>query len=372
MVNLVALPSSSGSLSVGVSPAIIDALDSSIREELQRTSHGFFVWVWVSAIVVAIGVALEGPEIFHELWPGLFIWFTWTSNERQRKFERVIKTIGLWGWLLVVVGVMGEGIFEGLQNRAEGQLQTFNDILLRDARLTASTAKQSAIDAAIAAGYAKTKADAADTAAGQAQRKVRALYREAASLSARIEEETAQLNAVTPRAVVLRHAENELVRMALPFPGQKISAEICGPPGPLFKGRPLNMGDLEKFNTVFALLEVLGDKGTWTFQHRTPQYWSSCPMPLTTLPGIRVFINSEAPPKTEEAAMALSRELASILPAQPEDTPIKLSPRSASADDRDPGALVGKFPDEIVVLIGVMPLAKATTTNEKSNPNTKP
>lgn len=162
----------------------VDLLDNSIREELQKNSDGYFSWVIVSAIVVAIGVAMEGPEVLHELWPRLFAWFTWTSKDRLRRFERAVKKIGLVGWLLVVIGVAGEGVFELLQNRAEGQLQSFNAILLKDARLTASAAGQSANDAADAStragdesDKAAKKATLADERAGSAVAKIGQLDR---------------------------------------------------------------------------------------------------------------------------------------------------------------------------------------------------
>jgi hypothetical protein len=132
MVHAVALASSSVSLSVVVPPArIIEALDNSIRAELQRGSHSFFICALRSAFVVAVGVILEGPEILHELWPKLFVWFTWKSTQRLHRFERAIKKIAFAGWLLIGIGLFGEGAFGILQNRAEGQMQTFNDILLR-------------------------------------------------------------------------------------------------------------------------------------------------------------------------------------------------------------------------------------------------
>jgi hypothetical protein len=147
IVHAVALASSSTSLGVSVPVDFIDALDNSIREELQRTSHMFFLCVLISAFVVAAGVALEGPELLHEMWPKVFTPFTKGSVTRIRKFKRFIKKIGFWGWLLVVVGIVGEGVFEALQNRAEGQLQTFNDILLTDARRHAGEAGERAADA---------------------------------------------------------------------------------------------------------------------------------------------------------------------------------------------------------------------------------
>jgi len=144
IVHAVALASSSASLGIAVSADFINTLDNSIREELQRTSHTFFLWVLISAFVVAAGVALEGPELLHEMWPRLFAPFTKGSVTRIRKFKRFIKKIGFGGWLLVVVGIVGEGIFEALQNRAEGQLQTFNDILLADAQRQSSVANERA------------------------------------------------------------------------------------------------------------------------------------------------------------------------------------------------------------------------------------
>jgi hypothetical protein len=151
-----------------VSPEIIDALDKSIREELQKTSHFFFLWVLISAFVVGAGVALEGPELLHEMWPRLFTCFTRGSVTRIRTFKRVIKKIGFWGWLLVVVGILGEGIFEALQNRAEGQLQTFNDILLADAQRNAGNARASAIDAANASSRADSESEKATASSANA------------------------------------------------------------------------------------------------------------------------------------------------------------------------------------------------------------
>jgi hypothetical protein len=58
-----------------------------------------------------------------------------------------VKKFGLVGWLLVVVGVMGEGIFEGLQYFTERQSQTLNDILLADAQERAGEANERAAKA---------------------------------------------------------------------------------------------------------------------------------------------------------------------------------------------------------------------------------
>ena len=167
-VHSVALLSSSASLG-WVDPAIVNTLEDRTRDDFQNLSHTFFACVLVSAGVVAVGVAMEGPEIFHDLWPRLFQWFTRRSAEKLKKFERTVKKIGAIGWVLVAIGVAGEGVFELLQNRVEGQLQTFNDILLKDARLTAARAQVQAGDAATNAQLAQGSANKAGTSASLAQ-----------------------------------------------------------------------------------------------------------------------------------------------------------------------------------------------------------
>lgn len=92
IVHPVALASSSTSLGMPLS-VNTDVLDSAIRDVLQRTSQGLFLWVLVSAFVVALGCALEGPELLHEMWPKLFTCFARGSSvARIRKFtEAAIK-----------------------------------------------------------------------------------------------------------------------------------------------------------------------------------------------------------------------------------------------------------------------------------------
>jgi hypothetical protein len=62
IVHAVAFASSSTSLLAGLDPRFIDSLDNGVRDELQRWSHGLFLWVLISAFLVAVGVALEGPK----------------------------------------------------------------------------------------------------------------------------------------------------------------------------------------------------------------------------------------------------------------------------------------------------------------------
>lgn len=138
-----------------VSPTWISDLDNRIRLDLQGLDDWFFWWVMASAFVVVIGCAMEGPEIFHELWPEVFTVFS----------GRWVKKVGLVGWLFVVIGVAGEGVFEVLEYQAQGLLQTFNQTLLADAQRSAGSAKDSAEAASFAASNATDESGKATASA---------------------------------------------------------------------------------------------------------------------------------------------------------------------------------------------------------------
>lgn len=259
MVHAVDLPSSSTSLGVIVSPTIIEALDKGIRDDLQRFGHSFFVWVLVSAFVVAIGVALEGPELLHEMWPRLFTCFTRDSIPRLRKFKRIVKKVGFWGWLLVVVGVAGEGIFEALQNRAEGQLQTFNDILLADAQRNAGSARASAIDAANAASRADSESENATAASANAMVFAQGARKEAASAvadAAQLKSDLAtvnfQLESAHKHLLVLAQS----VRLAA-NPRHVFLAEGMG--GERGARREVLLAELKKYSGISVLIQSVAD-----------------------------------------------------------------------------------------------------------------
>lgn len=166
----------------------------------------FAGWVFFCAFVVAVGVVLEGPEILHELFPKLFVLFTFPSTERLHRFERKIKKIGLIGWLLVVFGVAGEGIFEVLQHRAEGQVQAFNDILLADAQKRAENAATSARNARADAGIAQDAADKADKDAGEAKGEADGAKSTAAAVGKQAADLTRQMSSATQELASAKQA----------------------------------------------------------------------------------------------------------------------------------------------------------------------
>jgi hypothetical protein len=117
-----------------VSPGIVQALDELIRADLQNCRDSYFWWLIFSALVVAIGVILEGPEVIYETVGMCRRRFIKQESERERHTPDWITLLALLGWILVALGVAGEGIAEGYVSWADGTLQTFNDILLTETR----------------------------------------------------------------------------------------------------------------------------------------------------------------------------------------------------------------------------------------------
>ena len=118
-----------------------DAIDAAIKTDLQQLRNRYFICLLVSTAIVGIGLLLECPEIVHDMWG---IWKQesrelayWLAPSMDRKEYRAPSWMKVWaalGWLLIVLGVMGEGVFEGYVSWADGTFQTFNDTLLAESR----------------------------------------------------------------------------------------------------------------------------------------------------------------------------------------------------------------------------------------------
>jgi hypothetical protein len=128
-------------------PSFIEALDNIVKADLLSWRDMWFVCLLWSTGTVAVGLALEFPELWGE------IEHIWLDRQDRRRFFALTsheipprwKVLAFVGWILIVAGVAGEGIFEAMVSRADGQVQTFNDILLEAARKEAGSAKTSAL-----------------------------------------------------------------------------------------------------------------------------------------------------------------------------------------------------------------------------------
>jgi len=323
IVHSVALVSSFKYSLISVSPEAVNSLDNAIRNDLQKFSHSLYVWVLVSAFIVAIGVALEGPELLHEMWPRLFTCFTLGSVPRLRKFKSVIKKVGFWGWLLVVVGVAGEGIFEMLQNRAEGQLQAFNEILLADAQRMSASAKERA-------GEADERAADANERAGQAEERAAKL-----------------LAGIQPRRLS-PDQEKDIANALKPYAGKTVSIATY-------------RQDAEAMILALQIAEAL-DKAKITVQNRLGTF-DAVGLPLFL--GVTVDTNSSD--KKLECALFDSLKTKGRLVTA--NTPFLSGVGSTMFVPAQ------TKPDDAFIFVGEKPIAEETwqsNTKANSNPCTKP
>jgi hypothetical protein len=161
-------------------PNIADALDAWIRADLEQIRYEYFVCLLICTGAVFVGLVCEVGEIWHDV-----VSFFRRDRIAQeyaaapaliRKERQPSHRVKMWaaiGWLLIVIGVGGEGVFDGLVSWADSTLQTFNTILLTATQKEAGSAAESAKIAHNEALAATLEANAAKDVAGKAKTEAR-------------------------------------------------------------------------------------------------------------------------------------------------------------------------------------------------------
>lgn len=112
------------SLSPSLAPdSVSKAMDIAGRNHWHSLRHTYFVWLLICTAVVAVGVVLEEikPRVMGGVDPA-------TGFRRPRPIISVIaRRIATVGWILIVVGVIGEGAFEAFVAGADSHLQEITD-----------------------------------------------------------------------------------------------------------------------------------------------------------------------------------------------------------------------------------------------------
>ena len=109
---------------------LVRGIDELIRTGLQNFRDSYFHWLLVVTGVVALGLMLEGPEVIYDFRP----------REPEHRAPDWIRNLALLGWFLIVVGFAGELVVEERVSKADGTLQTFNNILLGEAQVESARA----------------------------------------------------------------------------------------------------------------------------------------------------------------------------------------------------------------------------------------
>ena len=137
LMRILFLSNRSASLLAQLSPDAITILESS-RDILQDSRDQHSVFLESMAWCVAFGVLLEVVELIYEIYKPIARRLGITP-EAETPWQ--ITIVGLFGWLLVLIGVGGEFWVAPNVNAEDALIQSINNILTRDASSSASAAR---------------------------------------------------------------------------------------------------------------------------------------------------------------------------------------------------------------------------------------
>jgi hypothetical protein len=350
-------------------PDLVIALDKMMRSDLDAWSS---LWFWIlvgSTIAVAIGIIAEAPEVWKEVGLGREIaarirkwWYIrvrridlngWektcpeliTKNDSRRRW--IVKAAFI-GWLLVAVGVAGEGIAEYFVNDAETGIRAFDE-----ARL-AETMEQAG-DAAKSAKTAHAELDAVE-------KKSVAIQQRLDKASAHLGTLEKDVIAYGPRWPLLQKNAPKLIKQFAPFVGQRAELFIC----------TNRLTDGEAMATWGKLANILGKGGAkWNLEGRPEgiNVWDGGP----SCQGLEIFVGPNASKRTMRAAKSLSSALENILPPSPNPLLLIVPPEVVEAVHENPNwknapfVVAGRETDLITVFIGEHPNLGTATKNKKNS-----
>ena len=136
------------------SPQLVQAaqaLDLAKTADLEKLRDWYFDCLLVCTAVVGLGLGMEAAEIGHDVW-GIFrrksierkYWLTPSIDRKEYRARDWARVLSAVGWLVIVLGVMGEGVSEAFVHKYDTALSTLNDTLIAN---TQKEAKQLGKDA---------------------------------------------------------------------------------------------------------------------------------------------------------------------------------------------------------------------------------
>lgn len=271
---------------------------------------------------------------------------------RPSRWHKWKKEIARIGWILIILGVAGEGLFEAAVSSADGMLQDFNDTLL-------ASATEQAGDAATSAKVAHGEADTVKQQADAIEKRLQAASKQLAVFEH-------QIIVQGPRWVPLEANQAKFIKALKPFAGQRLvwvrcTAEIP-PPEPSRVGQDL--------------LRFLGSQGAgWSIEAPVSAIWQSCTSGATTEGGNLVIVNSEADATVKAAAKALTDAL-NDSQAFTVNTQVNVPKANQSflsfLGAGNPWALAAEDPKAVFFLVGSNPAVDLQTLQKRANTRSKP
>ena len=120
-----------------------DASDAAKRIMLDGARKHDFHLLLLMTFLVVVGVVFEGPEIAHDVKAA---WLRCRGKKiRNREAAPWITLAAAFGWLVIVIGVAGEGYWESAVSNDDGKIQAFDEAKLADATIKSNSAVADAV-----------------------------------------------------------------------------------------------------------------------------------------------------------------------------------------------------------------------------------
>ena len=155
-----------------------NALDMAARDHLKGLRDWSFDCLLACTFAVGIGLLMELPEIVHDICEiygresrELKYWLTPSIDRKEYPRRDWVKKWAALGWVLIVLGVMGEGWFEEQVSKYDSALSNMTDAVVAKAEKDSADAEATArgFDAQIADSNAKAKSAEATAKGFEAQ-----------------------------------------------------------------------------------------------------------------------------------------------------------------------------------------------------------
>lgn len=213
---------------------VVKGLDDLVRSDFETFRGIWFNRLLISTAVVAIGLLFELPEIWHESVSAI-------RDLRQKAVHEIapwMKLLVSVGWILIVVGVVGEFVADSFVSKADGIVLAFDETLIADAQRKTGLASERAAGAFERAAQTEREAsqeneraakalEAAETARKEAegfQLQIAQANERAASAEQRTKESELELARIrAPRSLT---NVPELVAALIPFKGTEYTLNV--------------------------------------------------------------------------------------------------------------------------------------------------
>jgi hypothetical protein len=153
-------------------PDTLKGIDDLIRIDFEGFRAVWFARLLVATFLVVVGLAMEGPELWHEIHSIIWHW----NFKRRFHFSLPDKHPPEWakllafvGWMFIVAGVAGEFVADSFVSRADGLVQKFDEILLADAQKKTGAASERAARAFERAAQTEQEASQENERAARAE-----------------------------------------------------------------------------------------------------------------------------------------------------------------------------------------------------------